>query len=143
MANDNTGLSFNEWAVLLGVLTMVTLFVVPKLLKERKIINAQKRHTQRVNSSGDVNTENALSKTVTEASPDSIGYPQPSTKGQKNLEPTDDMVKTYYVVQKEDVPLNYERKPVGACPASKPMSRDLPLANVPMALVASGTTHLG
>jgi hypothetical protein len=84
-----------------------------------------------------------LAKDITDAAPEPIGYPKPSTKGTKQLEPDDNMVDTYYVDAKGGVPINYQRKPVGSCPYSKPMSRDLPLANVPMSMAIKGEAHLG
>lgn len=41
------------------------------------------------------------------------------------------------------VPENYPRKPIGACPYSKPQSMDLPLGNVPMCVaVRAENMHL-
>lgn len=44
-----------------------------------------------------------------------------------------DMLKSYYPPPLvETTPVDYPRRAIGACPVSKPQSRELPQANIPM-----------
>jgi hypothetical protein len=48
-----------------------------------------------------------------------------------------DMLKSYYPPPLvETTPVDYPRRAIGACPVSKPQSRELPPANIPMFLLA-------
>lgn len=77
---------------------------------------------------------NLLDKSITETYPDEIGFPEPAGKGVKNITPEPDMIAKYYTSTQNDVPLNNALRPIGACPISRPMSRDLPVANAPMCM---------
>jgi hypothetical protein len=77
---------------------------------------------------------NLLDKTVTEQYPDELGFPEPSGKGVRHLEPEPAMIDKYYKDTNINVPVNNKKLPIGACPFSRPMSRDLPVANVPMCM---------
>lgn len=52
------------------------------------------------------------------------------------------MLDTHFVQAEPTVPEDYPLKQVGACPYSKPLSRDLPLANVPMCWASEGVAHI-
>lgn len=45
-----------------------------------------------------------------------------------------DSLATYYEPARDAIPIDYPRRPVGACPYSKPPSTDLPLADIPLCL---------
>jgi hypothetical protein len=65
---------------------------------------------------------------------DAMYLPVQSTKAEKQLTPDDNMISTYYTNSVNDVPEQYCRKPIGACPDSKKMSEDLPIGNIPMCM---------
>ena len=77
---------------------------------------------------------NILDKTSTDVYPDEIGFPEPAGKGVRNLTPEPSMISKYYTDSHNAVPLNNAQMPIGACPISRPMSRDLPVANAPMCM---------
>jgi hypothetical protein len=139
MAKEDSNLTFNEWTVLLGVLLLVALYVIPQMMREYKIDKRRKAEEleSRKNKKCEAPVENALAKEVTDAARDSIGYPMPSGKGVKDIIPDDEMINKYYVPAPDSIPIDYARKPVGACPHSKPMSMDLPIANVPLCVATS------
>ena len=85
---------------------------------------------------------NLLDKTVTEQYPDELGFPEPAGKGVRNLEPEPDMIDKYYRDTNNGVPINNKQLPIGACPFSRPMSRDLPVANAPMCMATSETSDM-
>jgi hypothetical protein len=86
---------------------------------------------------------NMLDKTDTETYPDEIGFPEPSGKGVKQLTPEQSMIDTYYTNATHiDVPLNNKQLPIGSCPFSRPMSKDLPLANVPMCMAVDNDSNM-
>jgi predicted membrane protein len=98
-----SSLTFNEWAVLLGVIAMVLIFVIPKIIREHN----ETRKRQKVEQKKEpVVHQNVLAKEITNASQDVIGYPQISGKGVKNLTPSDSMVKQYYASVNNEVPVN-------------------------------------
>lgn len=45
---------------------------------------------------------------------------------------SDELLQSYYHSANPAVPIDYTIKPIGECPESRQMSRDIPLANVPM-----------
>jgi hypothetical protein len=54
------------------------------------------------------------------------------------------MLDQQFVPASRSVPVDHPRKPIGACPFSKPLSSDLPIANMPMQLtVKSNDMRLG
>ena len=65
---------------------------------------------------------------------DAMYLPVQSTKADKQLTPDENMITTYYTNNANDVPEQYCRKPIGACPDSKKMSEDLPIGNIPMCM---------
>ena len=77
---------------------------------------------------------NLLDKELTEVEPDELGFPEPAGKGVRQLEPEQSMIDKYYTNQSQDVPMNNKKLPIGSCPISRQMSRDLPVANAPMCM---------
>jgi uncharacterized membrane-anchored protein YhcB (DUF1043 family) len=78
---------------------------------------------------------NMLDKSITDSYPDELGFPEPAGKGIKNLIPEQSMIDTYYSdITDNGIPINNVKLPIGACPFSRPMSRDLPIANVSMCM---------
>ena len=72
-----------------------------------------------------------------------IGRAQTAGKADKCVQPDANMISTYYVNASTNVPTHFIRKPIGACPDSKPMSKALPVGNVPMCMAkTSGTMVL-
>ena len=65
---------------------------------------------------------------------DAMYLPVQSTKADKQLTPDANMIATYYTNDNNDVPQQYCKKPIGACPDSKKMSDDLPIGNIPMCM---------
>ena len=65
---------------------------------------------------------------------DAMYLPVQSTKAEKELTPDENMIATYYTNNDNDVPEQYCKKPIGACPDSKRMSDDLPIGNIPMCM---------
>jgi hypothetical protein len=51
--------------------------------------------------------------------------------------PSNPNLDKYFIEAKEEIPVDYDIKQVGDCPYSKPMSKDLPLANIPMCMAVS------
>jgi len=122
------------YVVLFFIIMVVLYFAIPWL------INILKKQSRRrgYNADGDDDTPKPTNAGNAKAPvlplEDPIYLPVPSVKAEKKLEPTPDMVETYYKDNVTDVPEQYCRKPIGACPDSKPMSTDLPIANVPMCM---------
>ena len=78
---------------------------------------------------------NMLEKIITDSYPDELGFPEPAGKGVKNLTPEQSMIDTYYTdITYNGIPINNVKLPIGACPFSRPMSRELPIANVSMCM---------
>jgi type II secretory pathway pseudopilin PulG len=127
-------LSVTEWIVIFAIIALIGLYVVPLIIQNRALAQAESAAKSRAREAAACRKTNVLKKTVTEAAPDTLGYPEPAGKGVKNLTPDDAMVATYYKDGNECVPMQYPKLSIGACPYSKPMSTDLPLANVPMCM---------
>lgn len=55
------------------------------------------------------------------------------------------MLDAHYVAARSAIPVDYPIKPIGSCPFSKPLSEDLPLADIPMCMAAKASSdmHLG
>lgn len=69
----------------------------------------------------------------------------PSVQEQRKMEEgrAKALLDMHYQNAREFVPENYPRKPIGACPYSKPPSTDLPMSNVPMCVaVQQDNMHL-
>lgn len=47
------------------------------------------------------------------------------------------MLDTHFIAAQPVVPDDHPLKPIGSCPYSKPLSQDLPMANVPMCMAAT------
>ena len=60
----------------------------------------------------------------------------------RQLEPEQSMIDKYYTNQNQDVPMNNKKLPIGACPISRQMSRDLPVANAPMCMAVSENSDM-
>jgi len=56
--------------------------------------------------------------------------------------PEEVMLQTYYTPATEKVALDYPPLDVECCPFSKPLSKDLPIANIPMCYASNANTHL-
>lgn len=111
--------------ILIGFV-IVLLIVVPRLtqiLKPRNVY-INKRST----SDDPLQTKNVQYKE------DLLKLPQPAEKANRRPLPEPEMVAYYYegTQASEYVPGDHCYKPIGQCPDSKPMSTDLPIANVPM-----------
>lgn len=52
------------------------------------------------------------------------------------------MFETYFPPVKEGITMDYPLKPIGCCPPSKEMSKDLPVANIPICYAKESKTHL-
>jgi len=52
----------------------------------------------------------------------------------QNAQRDREMLESNYQNASDDFPVDFVRRPQGSCPESKQMSRDLPLADVPMCL---------
>lgn len=129
-------LSLNEWAVLIGIVVIVVFFVIPQILREQNIQFEKPKPPHY-----DENLDNALAKVITDAAVDPIGYPKPAGKGLKSLTPSEEMIAKYYTNSSDgEVPRQNPLLPIGACPFSKEMSTDLPMANVPMSMAQSSNT---
>lgn len=61
---------------------------------------------------------------------------------EKKIEEPKSGLDDYYQPAKEKVDLDYPPKNIGCCPFSKPMSKDLPIANVPMCYAANNKSYL-
>lgn len=103
---------------------------------ERKRLESEK--VELINMQGEVVQNNMgpnfLDTELTNAEPDELGFPEPAGKGVRQLEPEKNMIDKYYTNQSQDVPINNKKLPIGACPISRQMSRDLPVANAPMCM---------
>lgn len=53
-----------------------------------------------------------------------------------------DPIARFYPPAKETIPMDFPAKQIGCCPFSKPMSTDLPPADVPMCWAGAGKTKL-
>ena len=127
--------------IFVGIVLAALIYKYYKNLEYAKEIEKQKLEAQQLtqtNMQGKlVDTivgPNLLDKNVTEQYPDELGFPEPSGKGVRNLEPEPSMIDTYYKDANSDIPINNKQLPIGACPYSRPMSRDLPVANAPMCM---------
>lgn len=54
----------------------------------------------------------------------------------------DKMFQTYFPVVKDAIEMDYPLKPIGCCPPSKELSKDLPIANIPICYAAGSKTYL-
>jgi hypothetical protein len=52
------------------------------------------------------------------------------------------MFQTYFPEIKDGVQLDYPLQPIGCCPPSKEMSKDLPVANIPICYAKNSKTYL-
>lgn len=150
MAQDNiidylNQFTLNEILVIIAVLLIVAYFIVNRLREaRRRYYEQQQEQQQQPHCSSDSDdpkckNHNALAKEVTTQAPDFIGYPKPAGKGVRELEPEPEMIAMYYKDEVRDVPVQYERRPIGSCPVSKPMSTDLPIANIPMCMLQNNS----
>lgn len=60
---------------------------------------------------------------------------------QEDIEDTESkrMLDSHYQSARSTVPVDEPRKPIGACPFSKPQSNDLPIPNIPMNVVVNSS----
>jgi len=126
--------------VFLFIIILVALFyAIPWLIDALKG-NKNRRLGANNGSNADAATESKRTDDVgnnykeAAALVDPIYLPEPSGKADKKLEPTKEMIDMYYKNEVSEVPEQYCYKPIGECPHSKPMSTDLPIANVPMCM---------
>lgn len=56
------------------------------------------------------------------------------SKGKIGTEEDQETLSSFYIPGKENVPEDYPLKLLGECPYSKPLSNDLPIANVPLCI---------
>lgn len=61
----------------------------------------------------------------------------PETRREIEFRESQKMLDTYFLNARQSVPEDYPRKPIGACPYSKPPSTDLPIVNTPMCVSVS------
>ena len=87
---------------------------------------------------------------VIRSTPKAIYYPmvKPSASEVKAKEEAeratekDKMFKTYFPTVKDSIKMDYPLKPIGCCPPSKDLSKDLPIANIPICYAANSKTYL-
>ncbi len=87
---------------------------------------------------------------VIRSTPKAIYYPmvKPSASEVKAKEEAeratekDKMFKTYFPTVKDSIEMDYPLKPIGCCPPSKDLSKDLPIANIPICYAANSKTYL-
>ena len=127
--------------VFVGVILAALAYKYYQNLQFAKEVERQRLEAQQIkqtNMQGDlidtIAGPNMLDKNITEQYPDELGFPEPSGKGVRNLEPEPEMIDKFYKDLNSDVPVNNKQLPIGACPYSRPMSRDLPVANAPMCM---------
>lgn len=65
--------------------------------------------------------------------------PPPKPEPVKTCDAEKELAK-FYKPAKKEVPVDFPRKPVGACPYSRSQKQDLPLANVPMCIAQKSDT---
>ena len=137
-------LTQDEWLIILVVGLMAGVYVIITLKRNYTAYHDRKARLEQADKVVVEPKTNALAKAVTDAAPDVIGYPKPAGKGVKNVVPDDDMIAKYYNEGTECVPMQYPKLPIGACPFSKPQSKALPIANVPMCVsTGNGDMVLG
>ena len=85
---------------------------------------------------------------VIRSTPKPIYYPiiidNPSTKSSVT-EPVNEkekMFEKYFPKIKENIEMDYPLKPIGCCPPSKEMSKNLPIANIPICYAANSKNYL-
>lgn len=100
------------WFILLVFL--ITLIVLSYLLASHKVVTPEKPNV--------VEKEQAANAVI----------PNPS----------EEMLKTFYMPAKEKVDLDFPPKKIGCCPFSKPASTDLPIGNIPMCYASVSQSHL-
>lgn len=54
----------------------------------------------------------------------------------------DKMFQTYFPKVKDSIEMDYPLKPIGCCPPSKDLSKDLPIANIPICYATNSKTYL-
>lgn len=105
------------WAVLIIVTTVFFLFVVlPSLLSPNVVSVYPRQYAQpkhHIQGQQYDHTETSCEKTARESKA---------------------MLDTYYRDAPPNVPEDYPRKMIGACPYSKPPATDLPVVNTPMCI---------
>ena len=127
-------MNLSEWAIVALVIILVIAVVVPRI-HQLNALNAVHK------LSGDAPTKQPAPppkmvgiNTSETAAASVMPYPRGAGKGAKQVEPSQDMIDTYYTSGRAEVPEQYCAKPIGACPPSKAMSTNLPIANVPMCI---------
>lgn len=100
------------WALFIILVTLTLLFVIfPNILQNERQIPYQPVHT------------------VSSVSAPLISLNELEQRESKEL------LESHYENAKPEVPEDYPRKTVGDCPFSKPMSSDLPIADVPLCVM--------
>ncbi len=88
---------------------------------------------------------------VIRSTPKPLYYPVtiPNTENTKAKEASveetsekEQMFQTYFPNIKDSIELDYPLKPIGCCPPSKDMSKDLPIGNIPICYAADSKTYL-
>lgn len=60
----------------------------------------------------------------------------------KEVTDKEKMFQTYFPKVEKGITMDYPLKPIGCCPPSKELSKDLPIANIPMCYANQSKTHL-
>jgi hypothetical protein len=71
-----------------------------------------------------------------------IALPEEKKEIEQVVDPVKIELDSYYQSAKEKVDLDFPPKKIGCCPFSKPLSKDLPIANVPMCYASENKSYL-
>ena len=61
----------------------------------------------------------------------------------KTMTDKEKMFQTYFPKVEKGIQMDYPLKPIGCCPPSKELSKDLPIADLPMCYANQSKTRLG
>ena len=67
----------------------------------------------------------------------------PEKEAVKELTDKEKMFQTYFPKVEKGIQMDYPLKPIGCCPPSKELSKDLPIADLPMCYANQSKTYLG
>ena len=67
----------------------------------------------------------------------------PVKEAVKEVTDKEKMFQTFFPKVEKGIQMDYPLKPIGCCPPSKELSKDLPIANLPMCYANQSKTYLG
>ena len=145
-------MNLNEKIIIILIIAVVCGILWYKYDSHMKYINSlqdqiELENVNKTNIHGDIVNDtvgpNMLDKDITDSYDDELGFPEPAGKGIKNITPDESLIRKYYSEPStNEVPLNNKQLPIGTCAISKPMSRDLPVANAPMCLARQNNSDM-